>query len=63
MHSNQFSVHSIRLKPGKDLLDELADYVNKNDIHAAFIMTCVGSLTKATIRMAYSGEQQNRVKK
>merc|ERR1712150_128829 len=54
-----------RLKPNQDLNKELTDFVHKNDLKAAFIMTCVGSLTKATVRMAYdknSDELENRVK-
>lgn len=57
--------YAFRLKPNQDLNKELTDFVHKNDLKAAFIMTCVGSLTKATVRMAYdknSDALENRVK-
>lgn len=51
--SSSLKTHAFRLRPNQDLNKELDDFVRKNDLKAAFIMTCVGSLTKATIRMAY----------
>ena len=59
--SSNLKVYVIRLKPNQDLFKELDAFVRKNDLKAAFIMTCVGSLTKATIRMAYSGMEHNEV--
>jgi uncharacterized protein len=55
-------VYAIRLRPNQDLLKELDKFVRENGLKSVFIMTCVGSLTKATIRMAYSGREQNEVK-
>ncbi len=43
---------SLRLRPGQDLLNELDRIVIENNIDAACILTCVGSLTKATLRFA-----------
>ena len=54
-------VYALRLKPNQDLFRELENFVRENDLKAAFIMTCVGSLTKATIRLAYSGMHTNEV--
>ncbi len=45
-------VHTIRLLPGQDLKAELDKYVQKNQIEAGFILTCVGSLTQANLRLA-----------
>ncbi len=44
--------HAIRLHPGSDLKKELKAFVGQNNIKAGVILTCVGSLTKATLRMA-----------
>lgn len=41
----------IRLKPGSDLKNSIDDIVAKNDIKAGFIVTCVGGLKQATVRM------------
>lgn len=44
----------LRLEPGEDLRAKLIDFVTQNKIPAASIVTCVGSLTKCTLRMANS---------
>lgn len=59
--ASNLRVHAIRLRPNQDLNQELEKYVKEHDIKAAFIMTCVGSLTRATLRMAYSGAETNEV--
>jgi len=43
---------AIRLKPGQDLKNELDQLVINNQIDAACVITCVGSLTKAVLRLA-----------
>ena len=48
--------HVIRLKPGQDLKKELQAFAEKNELDAAWIVTCAGSLTKYNIRFA---NQQN----
>ncbi|WP_373513077.1 PPC domain-containing DNA-binding protein [Persicitalea sp.] len=45
-------VHTIRLLPGQDLKNELVNFVNKQRVEAGFILTGVGSLTNANIRLA-----------
>lgn len=42
----------IRLKPGQDLKEELKNIVVSENIKAGFILTCVGSLKKAKLRLA-----------
>ncbi|MBS3168648.1 DNA-binding protein [Candidatus Woesearchaeota archaeon] len=44
--------HALRLKRGQDLKISILQFVFKNRIKAAFIVTCVGSLEKSRLRMA-----------
>lgn len=37
--------------PGLDLRKELIRFAGENDLHAAFVLTCVGSLSAAVLRM------------
>ncbi len=43
---------TIRLKPGQDIRNEIERIVKKNDIQAGCIISAVGSLDKAELRMA-----------
>ncbi|MGL1930873.1 MAG: DNA-binding protein [Desulfotalea sp.] len=47
---------ALRLKPGQDLKVELDTLVKAQNIEAACILTCVGSLTKAVLRYANQEE-------
>ena len=44
--------NAFRLRPGQDLKQEIQNLVNKEQIKAGWISTCVGSLTNYTIRFA-----------
>ena len=44
--------YSIRLKPGQDLKEELETIVQQERIGAGTILTCVGSLSDVTLRLA-----------
>ena len=44
--------HTFRLKPQQDLFDSIQEYVNKNNIQAGVVLSAVGSLTHATLRLA-----------
>jgi predicted DNA-binding protein with PD1-like motif len=44
--------YSFRLKPGQDLRQEIQKIADKNRIKAGFVVTCVGGLQKAILRMA-----------
>ena len=44
--------HIIRLWPGQDLLKSLEDYIAVHKLKAGWIVTCVGSLTHLSLRMA-----------
>ncbi|MFH0712792.1 MAG: PPC domain-containing DNA-binding protein [Candidatus Jorgensenbacteria bacterium] len=41
-----------RLKPGEDLREEIEKIVKENDIQAGCILSVVGSLSRASLRMA-----------
>jgi len=41
-----------RLKPGADLKSSIEEIINQNSVKAGFIITCVGGLEQATVRMA-----------
>jgi uncharacterized protein len=43
---------ALRLKPQQDLKAELDRYVNQHRLEAVCVLTCVGSLTQATLRHA-----------
>ncbi|MEZ0486553.1 PPC domain-containing DNA-binding protein [Fibrella aquatica] len=43
---------SFRMKPGQDLKEELDRVVREERIEAGLILTCVGSLTDASLRLA-----------
>ncbi len=45
-------IHIFRLTPGKDLRESIEEYAKKHNIKAGVILTCVGSLQKAVVRMA-----------
>lgn len=41
-----------RLKPGADLKESIEKVIHQNAIKAGFIVSCVGGLEQATVRMA-----------
>ncbi len=43
---------ALRLQPQQDLRLELDCYIHQHNLEAACIVTCLGSLTQATIRLA-----------
>jgi len=44
--------HTFRLRPGQDLFDSIQAFVNEHKIEAGCILSGVGSLTHATLRLA-----------
>lgn len=52
MKEEQTQTHAFRLKPGQDLKKEIEAFVQKENIRAGWINTCVGSLVKTNIRFA-----------
>ncbi|XP_029965712.1 uncharacterized protein LOC115401582 [Salarias fasciatus] len=49
---SSMQVHAVRFGPGQELLAGLQAFVDQRRLRAPFIITCVGSLTKATLRLA-----------
>ncbi len=45
-------VHVFRLRPHQDLKKEILEFAKKNNISAAVIVTCVGSLEQYNLRFA-----------
>lgn len=56
-----YKFHPIRLKPGEDLKCALATYVSNNNLIAAAIVTCVGSLAKVNLRLANAKEYYQQI--
>ncbi|HEX8329257.1 MAG TPA: PPC domain-containing DNA-binding protein [Hymenobacter sp.] len=50
--SSPLKTYALRLKPGEDLRQQLLAFVQANRIAAGTMLTCVGSLTVATVRLA-----------
>ncbi|XP_041418590.1 bifunctional protein GlmU-like [Xenopus laevis] len=48
------SAYALRLGPGEEILTSLVKFVQEKRLKAPFVFTCVGSVTKATIRLANS---------
>lgn len=44
--------YTFRLKPAQDLFDSIEEFVEQNNIEAGCILSSVGSLTHATLRLA-----------
>ena len=44
--------YTFRLKPQQDLFDSIEEFVKQNNIEAGCILSSVGSLTHATLRLA-----------
>ncbi|PJJ54734.1 hypothetical protein CLV45_3080 [Hymenobacter chitinivorans DSM 11115] len=44
--------YALRLRPGQDLRQQLTAFVQEHHIRAAALVTCVGSLTTTTLRLA-----------
>ena len=54
---------AFRLQPGQDLKKELVSFTKEKNIQAGFILTCVGSLRHATLRLADENIIKNFEKK
>ena len=52
--SSPQDTYIIRLHPGEEIFTKLQQFVKDENLQAAYIITCVGSVTKATLRMADS---------
>jgi uncharacterized protein len=52
MKDSRSAVYALRLKPNEDLKKQLMAFAQANQLRAAYIITCVGSLQQAHIRYA-----------
>src|SRR5437660_1599827 len=52
MQSNSQDIFALRLHTGDDLKLSLIDFVKQHRLKAAYVITCVGSLQKANLRLA-----------
>ena len=46
------SCYALRLKPGQEVRECLLKYVRDKKLEAPFVLSCVGSVTQATLRLA-----------
>ncbi|KAG8583786.1 hypothetical protein GDO81_008548 [Engystomops pustulosus] len=54
---SSLSVYALRLGPGEEIVTSLFKFVQEKKLRAPFVITCVGSVTKATLRLANSDAQ------
>jgi hypothetical protein len=47
---------AFRLRPGQDLKRELLAFAERHALHAPVVLTCVGSLTRLSLRFAHATE-------
>uniref|UniRef100_A0A8C5PL27 PPC domain-containing protein n=1 Tax=Leptobrachium leishanense TaxID=445787 RepID=A0A8C5PL27_9ANUR len=53
------STYALRLGPGEEIVSSLFKFVQEKKLIAPFVITCVGSVTKATLRLANSDALNN----
>src|SRR6185369_1997140 len=53
---NHMRCLTFRLRPGQDLFDSIEEVVRENKIEAGCVLSGVGSLTRATLRLANRDE-------
>ncbi|MEE6474739.1 hypothetical protein FKM82_010479 [Ascaphus truei] len=49
---SSLSVYALRLGPGEEIVTSLFKFVQEKKLKAPFVITCVGSVNKATLRLA-----------
>lgn len=60
-HQGSMSVYPVRIPPGADMVSFLQHFVLLHELPAAFIVTCVGSVKKVTLRFATNAEGRESV--
>jgi predicted DNA-binding protein with PD1-like motif len=50
--ASPMTVRALRLGPGADLKRDLSRFARANGMRAGIVLTCVGSLTRAVVRLA-----------
>ncbi|MDB5284282.1 MAG: hypothetical protein JWO06_3357 [Bacteroidota bacterium] len=56
MQNETQKIFALRLRSGDDLKLSIIDFVKQNKLKAGYIITCVGSLQKANLRLANKNE-------
>ncbi|KAJ8275015.1 hypothetical protein COCON_G00096400 [Conger conger] len=59
--ASDLTVHALRLGPGQELLSSLVAFTEERKLRAPFIMTCVGSVTEAKLRLADATAENSRL--
>lgn len=55
--------YAVRLGPGEEIKSRLLEVVTANNLRAPFVISCVGSVQKATLRLAHAtAEDRNHVR-
>lgn len=54
--SGRLKTYALRLRPGQDLRRELEKFAKEQKLEAGLVLTAVGSLTKASLRLADQSE-------
>jgi predicted DNA-binding protein with PD1-like motif len=54
--SGRLKTYALRLRPGQDLRKELERFAKEQKLEAGLVLTAVGSLTKAALRLADQSE-------
>lgn len=57
------NLHAFRLKTGDDLKKSIETYTAEQSIAAGFVITCVGSLSVAVLRMAGAQPEKQDIRK
>jgi hypothetical protein len=60
-YDSNMKVYAMRLCPGVEIKSSLLEFVTSNMLNAAFILSCCGSVRKATLRFATSADQTHKV--
>lgn len=57
------SCYALRLKPGQEIKECLLAYAKNKNLDAPFVLSCVGSITQATLRLANADkDNKNQVR-
>ena len=60
---SNLSCFAIRLKPGEELKQSLLNFVETQGLRGAFVLSCVGSVTQAKLRLAGANKRdKNQVR-
>ena len=59
-HSTKTAIHVFRLLPHQDLKKSILEFAKANNIKAASVVTCVGSLEQTNLRFANQKEGMER---